>query len=65
MDELTTRNLQALSEGLKQIRQQYSDLHKEVESLREHNATLQLKIQSYEQRMNIVWAKSIGTGATT
>lgn len=65
MDALTNRNFQALSEGLKDLRSQLEGLKEDNKRKDATIAQQNLKIDSMQQRVNVLFAKSMGSGATT
>ena len=65
MDELIARNFQALSQGLKDQREELRVLKEEVNSKGAEIAELRIRLDQALQRLNIVFAKSMGSGSTT
>ena len=62
--DLTQRNFEALSEGLKDIRNKYANVMKEVEHMREANGKLVQDNAVIKQQMGMLLARFHGTGAT-
>lgn len=63
--DLTQRNFQALSEGLKDIRGKFADLLEEVKAMREANGVLAQENANMKQQMGILLARFHGTGSTS
>ena len=64
MDGLTKRNFEALAQGLKDARAKASEQEKRIESLSRQLAMLESRISASEARINVVFAKAMGNGAT-
>jgi len=62
--DLTMRNFQALSEGLKDIRSKYAEVLDEVKHMREANGKLVQDNAVMKQQMGMLLARFHGTGAT-
>lgn len=65
MDELTTRNFQALSAGLKEERAKNSDLKIKVDNLEQTLAQLQGQLNAMQSQLHMLLAMSKGHGATS
>lgn len=65
MDELTKRNFHALSDGLKDCRSQIDALKEDGKRKDAIIAQQNLRIDSMQQRVNVLYVKTIGSGATT
>lgn len=63
--DLTQRNLQALSEGLKDIRNKYADVLEEVKTLRESTGQLHQEIVVLRGQNGALLARFHGTGSTS
>lgn len=64
MDELSKRNFGALSEGLKQLRSDMSQLKIEVKQKDEHIAQLQQDLNAMQVQIGQMTARFTGTGPT-
>ena len=64
-DNLIGRNFHALSEGLKDLRTQIEELKEDGKRKDGIIAQQNLRIDSMQQRVNILYVKTIGSGATT
>ena len=65
MDQLTQRNFITVNEALKADRQRLDELEKENKNLKVQLAESNNKLRAMEQKLNILFAKMIGTGATS
>lgn len=63
--EITQRNFEALSEGLKDIRNKYGDVLEELKQMREANGVLVQENLTMKQQMGMLLARFHGTGATS
>lgn len=64
MDELTKKNFLAMSEGLKALRTEVSELKKTLVTQNEQIQQLKSELESIKQSNNILLAKHRGTGPT-
>ncbi len=64
MDALTQRNFHAMSEGLKDVRQKLVDAEANDKKKNAIITELNSKVIMLEQRVNIMFAKSMGSGST-
>ena len=64
MDELTKRNFNTLSEGMKAIRATGDEQKVEMEKMRATNAMLMAEIADLRQQVAILFARFIGHGST-
>ncbi len=63
--DLTQRNFQALSEGLKDIRGKYAIVLDEVKQMREMNGELVQQLAVIKQNNGMLMARFHGTGSTS
>lgn len=63
--DLTQRNFQALSEGLKDIRSKYADVMDELLAIREENGKLRQDISVLRGQNGALLARFHGTGSTS
>lgn len=63
-DIVHKKNIDALADGLKQIRQQFEDINNKVDGLQRTVAQQQNIINDQQQKIAILQAKSQGFGAT-
>ena len=64
MDALTTRNFEAMSQGLKDMRSELVESKMEGKRKDAKISQLEQRLLQVEQRMAILFAKSMGHGAT-
>ena len=64
MDELTTRNISALSEGLKEQRSQTSTLQKQITTYNNIIGQLQTQVQELQVKVGLLLAQVKGRGPT-
>lgn len=64
MNNVTDRNIQTLSEALKQVRAALDAQHEVNDALRDQNALLKDELARVEQRVNQVYVKLYSGGAT-
>ena len=65
MDELTKRNFHAMSEGLKAQRDETDILKEELKKRDAIIGQLMERLNGMEQRLAVVFAKSMGAGSTS
>ena len=63
--ELTQRNFQALSDGLKDIRSKYADVMTELKAVREENGIIKQEISVLRGQNGQLLARFHGTGSTS
>lgn len=65
MDEISKRNFLAINEAIKDDRRKDSERDKKITQLEQEIAMLKIQITQLEKKLNIVFTKTIGNGATT
>ena len=65
MQEVIKRNFEAMSQGLKSQRAETDKLKQDSKAKDARISQLESQIISMNQRLSIVFAKSMGSGATT
>lgn len=65
MDEISKRNFKVLNEQLKVIEGKFNKLYEENHNLRNQINELNNKFMTQEQKLNVLFAKSYGSGATS
>ena len=63
--ELGAKNFAAMSQGLKDLRAQLSEEQKQKEIIITQMIQMRQQMEAMQQKVNIMFAKSIGNGATT
>ena len=64
MDELTTRNFHAMSEGLKAVRTETDKLKEDLKRKDAIISQLSVQQQTIQQQLSVLFAKSMGSGST-
>ena len=62
---VTERNINTLSEALKQLRSEQSETHKELDKLKSDNLQLRSELGRVEQRVNQMMVRLYSGGATS
>ena len=64
-EELIKRNFHALSDGLKSVRDEVFQLKEDLKGKDAIISQLSIQQQTMQQQLSILFAKSIGSGATS
>jgi predicted RNase H-like nuclease (RuvC/YqgF family) len=64
-EQLNTRNIEALAQGLRHLQEQISSLNKVVNDVRAENAMLRVRLDEVQSTVNIMRIKGMGRGPTT
>ncbi len=65
MDELTTRNFHAMSEGLKSVRAETDKLKEDLKRKDAIISQLSVQQQTMQQQVSVLFAKAMGSGSTS
>ncbi len=64
MDELSKRNFHTLSEGLKSVRDEIMEVKEDNKRKDSIIAQLNIRIDTLQQQVSVLFAKSMGSGTT-